>query len=424
MLARLTGTVRSWPFGADVALASVMVAFALAQNDVGYETGSIYPWAVLPRYWIAVVLLVLTLAPVAVRRRFPFTALMAGTTGILFLRLLHVPEYQVSTIALFLVLYSSGRWGDERWRNPLRAVAVLMVLVALTAGIIEERRFLTAGFMTERSYVLATTVGVSFNLVFIAAAWVLGNVTRARADRERELAAANQELLASREAAERRAVADERLRIARELHDVVAHHVSVMGVQAGAARRMVSSSPDVAASALSDIEESSRQAVAELHRLLGFLRTSEADDPVAGAVATPAPGLSQLPALQRQIAAAGLAVSLVIEGERPSSVPASIDLSAYRIVQEALTNALKHSGQHEAQVTVSYEQQAVQIRVRDEGGAMRAPGPVGGNGLVGMQERVALHGGELDFGANDDGGFEVVARLPFDRVRQPQEVRS
>jgi len=425
MIARLVQPIRRWPLGADVLLACLMFGLALALNDVGFETGALYPWVSLPPYSVAVSLLALTMLPVAVRRRLPFTALLVGTTGLVVARLLYVPEYQLSSIALFLVIYSAGRWGDEHRRDRWRFVAVSMVLGALIAGVIEERRFLSAGMITERAYVLATTVGIMFNLVFIVSAWVLGNVTRARADREQDLATAHQQLLATRAEAEQRAVSDERLRIARELHDVVAHHVSVMGVQAGAARRVLEASPDTAANALGDIEESSRQAVAELHRLLGFLRTADVGGSADGLVDTPAPGLLELSFLQKQTAAAGLAVSLSIEGERPSSVPASIDLSAYRIVQEALTNSLKHSGQQEADVAVRYGERSVQVCVRDRGtGVTTSTRQGGGNGLVGMQERVALHGGHLSFGPVSAGGFEVTAELPFDRVRQHLELQQ
>lgn len=414
---QLLSPFRRHPFVTDGALAVVMFVLALGVNDVGYETGPIYPWADLPRYWVAVAALALAMLPVAFRRRYPLTALFAGVSGLVATRLLHVPEYQLSSIALFFYLYSAGRWGNEDRRDIARLVASLAVLVVLGIGLDEERQFLTLGFVSTRSYVLASIVGVLINLVFIIAPWVLGNVVRSRADREADLAAANRELVESRAAAERQAVTAERVRIARELHDVVAHHVSVMGVQAGAARRLVGTAPETASDALADIEESSRQAVAELHRLLGFLRSPNGDAPTSGVVETPAPGLDQLESLRRQTAAAGLAVSLSVIGDRPASVPASIDLSAYRIVQEGLTNALRHSGQQEAEVVVDYRPTSVRVRVSNacSGDGSTAPAS-GGNGLVGMKERVALHGGRLRFGPDPSGRFVVEADLPFDRT--------
>ena len=420
-LHQLMTPFRRHPFVADIVLAVVLFVLALGLNDVGYEAGPLYPWAELPRYWVAVVALALTMLPLAGRRRFPLTALLVGVAGLITTRILHVPEFQLSSIALFFYLYSAGRWGSEERRDAVRLLASIAVLVVLAWAINEERQFLSLGLMSTRSYVLASVVGVLGNLVFIVAPWVLGNVTRSRAERETDLAAANQKLGASREAAERQAVTAERVRIARELHDVVAHHVSVMGVQAGAARRLLATAPGTASDTLADIEETSRQAVAELHRLLGFLRSTNGDTQTPGVVASPAPGLEQLELLRRQTAAAGLAVSLSISGDRPPNLPASIDLSAYRIVQEGLTNALKHSGQQEAEVAVDYRPQAIHVRVANSLTESRAAGSSsGGNGLVGMKERVALHGGRLRFGPDRTGRFVVEAELPLDRVPQEQ----
>jgi signal transduction histidine kinase len=210
-----------------------------------------------------------------------------------------------------------------------------------------------------------------------------------------------------REANARRAVFDERVRIARELHDVVAHHVSVMGVQAGAARLIMNRDPDRAAAALASIEASSRQAVEELHRLLGFLRQSGDADELS-----PQPGLAQLTDLAASMANSGLAVTLACEGNR-RPLPPTVDVSAYRIVQEALTNILKHAHAAHATVNVRYLPTAVQIDVLDDGRTQ--PQPVGersGLGLIGMRERAGLHGGTLVAQPRDDGGFAVQATLP------------
>ncbi len=416
------------PLVGDVIIGSVMFVLALGSNDAGYQTGSTYPWAVLPRYWVAVAVIAMTLLPIAARRRFPLSVLLIGTAGLAAVRLLHVPEYQLSSIALFLLMYSAGRWGAPGARDHARLAASVLALGVLVVGLNEERQFLSLELISLRAYVIASLVGILGNLVFIIGPWVLGDATRTRAERESDLAEANMELVASRAAAEQQAVTAERVRIARELHDVVAHHVSVMGVQAGAARRLSSTSPDLAASALVDIEASSRQAVAELHRLLGFLRSPERDGEDAPVVDTPAPGLEQLPSLQKKTAAAGLAVSLTLTGERPASLPASVDLSAYRIVQEGLTNALKHSGQQQAEVTIEYLPGSLRVLVANDGPEApqhRSPEPSAGstrdsgsgrNGLVGMHERVALHGGRLSVGPRPTGGFLVDAELPYDRA--------
>jgi signal transduction histidine kinase len=206
----------------------------------------------------------------------------------------------------------------------------------------------------------------------------------------------------------RRAVFEERVRIARELHDVVAHHVSMMGVQAGAARVVIERDLVKAKETLSAIEESSRQAVGELHRLLGFLRQAGDQDDLA-----PRPGLGQLPQLAASMGDSELAVAVTIEGEE-RSLPPLIDVSAYRIVQEALTNTLKHSAASRADVHVRYWPGELEVEIVDDGrGATRAAAAApGGLGLIGMRERAALHGGQLNAGPASGGGFAVRVKLP------------
>ena len=197
------------------------------------------------------------------------------------------------------------------------------------------------------------------------------------------------------------------MRISRELHDVIAHHVSVMGVQAGAARRVLTRQPQKAIEALSVVESSSRQAIAELQRMLGFLRSKGEPENLA-----PQPGMRELDALATEMGSAGLPVTLRIEGEEIQP-PASVDLSAYRIVQEALTNTLKHARRPvEAIVTVRFSENALEVEILDDGkGTAVVGGSRTGNGLVGMRERVALHGGKLDCGPRSEEGFFV--RAPF-----------
>jgi signal transduction histidine kinase len=207
-------------------------------------------------------------------------------------------------------------------------------------------------------------------------------------------------------------VIDERVRIARELHDVLAHHVSVMGVQAGAARRMLDRAPDRATAPLAAIEESARSAVLELQRMLSFLRRDdEALEPFDRA---PQPGLGQVARLVDDVRHAGVGVDLHTDGDL-DTLPDTVHLSAYRIVQEALTNVLKHAGAPvHATVAIVRGDAAVTVEVVDDG---RGPGfadQVGGtgSGLVGMRERVLLHGGEFTAGPRQGGGFHVRARLP------------
>jgi len=204
------------------------------------------------------------------------------------------------------------------------------------------------------------------------------------------------------------AAAEERVRIARELHDVVAHHVSMMGVQAGAARVVIDRDRVKAKESLTAIEVSSRQAVGELHRLLGFLRQAGDEDDLA-----PRPGLSQLPRLAASMSESGLAVALSIEGDE-RSLPPMIGVSAYRIVQEALTNTLKHAAASHADVRVRYWPAELEVEIIDDGhGATALSGTSpGGLGLIGMRERAALHGGKLTAAPVSGGGFAVSVKLP------------
>ena len=206
----------------------------------------------------------------------------------------------------------------------------------------------------------------------------------------------------------RRALVDERVRIARELHDVVAHHVSVIGVQAGAARLVLDRDPDKAKETLASIETSSREAVHELHQLLGFLRQAHDGDDRG-----PQPGLGQLDELVASICDAGIDVEVRVEGEPYDLLP-TVDASAYRIVQEALTNTLKHAGALRIAVSLRYQADALELEIVDDGDGAPAPSTSGGGlGLVGMRERASLHGGRLTAGPRAAGGFEVRATLPL-----------
>jgi signal transduction histidine kinase len=242
--------------------------------------------------------------------------------------------------------------------------------------------------------------------VLFSIAWLVGYALRERVAQAE--AAESRAARAEREHEEnaRRAVFEERVRIARELHDVVAHHVSMMGVQAGAARMVIDRDPVKAKEALSGIEQSSRQAVAELHSLLGFLRQAGDTDGLA-----PQPGLSQLPELAASLGDSDLAVEVRIEGES-RALPPTVDVSAYRIVQEALTNTLKHSAASHADVHLRYWPDELELEIVDDGRSNGdEPSGPGGLGLIGMRERAALHGGQLTVGPAPGGGFAVKARL-------------
>ena len=233
------------------------------------------------------------------------------------------------------------------------------------------------------------------------AAWVLGDNLRIRRAYLRELEARAERLEREQEESVRRATAEEQARIARELHDVIAHNVSVMVVQAAAADDVFETQPARAREALQAIERTGRAALTELRRLLDGVRTTEF---------APQPGLAGLDALVEGVRAAGLPVTLEVEGEL-GDLPAGLDLSAYRIVQEALTNAIKHAGASAAEVRVRRTSDEVELEVVDDGVAPVSNGR--GHGLIGMRERASLLGGEVEAGPQPGGGFRVKAKLPL-----------
>jgi signal transduction histidine kinase len=234
------------------------------------------------------------------------------------------------------------------------------------------------------------------------AAWAVGRALSERGRRAAELEVRADRLQREHESA----VAEERARIARELHDVIAHSVSVMTVQAGAARLLLDGDPERARDSLLSLENTGRQALADMRRLLGILRSDH-----ERAALRPQPGIGDVPALVDQMRAAGLRADLSIEGE-PKPLAPGVDLTAYRIVQEALTNALKHAAPAPARVAVRYARDTLAVEVVNDG-PLRGNGRPG-HGLVGMRERVGLYGGTLTAGPTDEGGFRVHAELPVD----------
>ena len=299
-------------------------------------------------------------------------------------------------VALVVAYYSLGANANRR-TSTLNVAGTL--LVSAVGGII------SVAFGEEK---LGNTLPI---LVWTFAAWLIGRIIRSWRSRAAELEELNHVLEEQREVQAQAAVAVERGRIARELHDVIAHNISMIVVQAGAAARVLEGDQLEVASALEAIEATGRQTVDEMRGLLGVLR--RADD---GLALAPQPGLDDLEALVAQVRDAGLEVELKIEGRR-TVLPAGIDLSAYRIVQEALTNSLKHARGARARVTVRYESAAVEIEIDDDGQAsVNGTGTAGGHGLVGMRERVALWGGAFTAGRTHTG-WTVHARLPISGVQ-------
>jgi len=252
-------------------------------------------------------------------------------------------------------------------------------------------------------------------LALFAIAWVLGDNIRTRRAYLAELEARAARLEREREEQAERAVIEERTRIARELHDVIAHNVSVMVVQASAGEEVFDTDPRRARESLAAVASTGRAALTELRRLLGVIRAEEEHE---GAAYAPQPGIEYLEELVVQMRETGLAVELSVLGE-PRELPEGVGLCAYRIVQEALTNTLKHADASQAQVSVRYVSDALELRIVDDG--RRAPpvnGDTAGHGLIGMRERVALFGGELSVGPLVGQGFEVSARLPLEEAKR------
>jgi signal transduction histidine kinase len=359
-----------------------MIELIVGRNSSGAPSTSL-------RYAVPVVALLV--APLFARRRFPFAAPAAywvAASAISFFDGVLIP-FMVSLFPIGLVAaFLLGNVRDAR-----RAWAGL----AIVLGGITTVVYNIPGHLTAELIVIPVDFGI---------AWAAGFALRERA--EKAEAAETRAIQAERvrEAAARIAVAEERARIARELHDVVAHAVSVMVLQVGAVRHRLPDSLAEDRDALKGVERAGRTALGEMRRLLAAMRR-DGDD----VEFRPQPGLDGLDSLLEEVGRAGLPVELHVDGE-PVPLPRGVDLSAYRIVQEGLTNALKHARASTADVTVRYGHQELQIEVRDDGvGSATTDGL--GHGLVGVRERVKIYGGEMNAGASTEGGFVLSTRLPL-----------
>jgi signal transduction histidine kinase len=408
---RLAVTLDRHPAAADAAFAAVLAAAALVSVYATLELLRQDPSFKEPAKPGILLAVLAVMLPLALRRRFPLAVACTVIGAFVVGRLVSHPDIPVlaawegtmTVWACWIALYSAVVHG----RTSRRTALVVFVLAAVVVGEVVREVFFYGGGAAYGGLPINQAVLLAYNAVSLALPIVLGAAVRSRRERERELAERTTELQSEREENARSAVLEERVRIARELHDVVAHHVSVMGVQAGAARRVMGQQPAKAEEVLSSIEDSSRQAVLELHRLLGVLRRADQPDELA-----PQPDLAQLPELVAKAGQGGLAVQLSIEGE-PRPLPRTLEVSAYRVIQEALTNALRHSGGTTATVRVDYQPAMLEVEVLDDGtGNGSSPDTVGGHGLMGMRERVSLHGGHLRAGRTPQGGFAIHATFP------------
>jgi len=380
--ARLATRVPPWAvYAAWAALALALSLLLLGETDDGrYRSAGA----------LAVALLLAQALPLVLAPRAPLAVLVViGAADAAHLAL----GYLLSggALALLVAFYTVGA------RCPPRHAAVGAVFMAV---------LLPAMYALDRMPVNAGNV-VGNTAVF-ACAGAVGVYVRSRRERLAVLEERAARLERERELLAREAVADERARIARELHDVVAHAVTVMTVQSGAARRVMDADRDAARDALSAVEATGREALAELRRLLDVLRTGdEATDALA-----PQPTAAGIEDLVAETRRAGVPVELRASGS-PRGLPPGMELTVFRIVQEALTNVRKHAGPARAGVRIAYAEDAVEVEVRDDGRGAAAEGGAPGHGVVGMRERVALFGGSLEVGPAPEGGWRVRARLPL-----------
>lgn len=422
----------------DLVLA-VVLAVATAASVVLYRVAG---WGEDAPWWGSVIWTAAMTLPLAARRRWPELVALVASVAFIVGAMAEVGEALFSNIALFIAIYTVGAWGRNRLRaNLVRGVIVAGMFAWLFWGLIVGS--MTPDQLPEMSregvispYLAYGLINVLTNLLYFGGAWYFGDSAHRSARSRAELEQRTAELAAERERTRAQAVAIERLRIARELHDVVAHHVSVIGVQAGAARRVIAKDPDAAVASLSAIEASARDAVDELHALLGTLRGTDTGgvavasldrlaDHEPAQTSTSTRGLDRIDELVAESSAAGLPTTLAVVGE-PRDASPLIGLSAYRIAQEALTNVRKHAGAAAtAEVRVRWAEDAVEVEVTNTGaagtGAGDERGGATGLGQLGMRERVAAAGGTIELGARARGGYLVRARFP---LRRSEEVRA
>jgi signal transduction histidine kinase len=334
----------------------------------------------------SVLLTTLAVGPLVVRHRYPLTVLALTLSGLLLLVATRNTVGAATlgcTVALYTVVAVSPR------RRAVLGVALMVVAVAV--GLAMRPVDLSSG-------------GAVVSLVIFTGAAVLGYTVRERRENFESEMVATQERAA-------RSAADERARITRELHDIIGHAMSVMVVQAGVAERLLGTDPERARTAVVEIGATGRRSLAEMRQLIGALRDDLGPDDAHPR--DPMPTLAQLPALVARVEAAGLPVTLTLDGD-PQGLPPGLELAAYRVVQEALTNCLKHAGATRACVNLGLEGGALLVTVVDDGrgAAVTAPEVGTGQGLVGMRERVTVYGGRLTAGPAAAGGFRVEATFP------------
>jgi signal transduction histidine kinase len=370
----------------DIALGLVALLTGLAStsgtrvNDVVYE----------PRGAFAYTLIALATLPFVLRSRFPVPVLVVTSTALV---VLSATDHNEGALPVWLLLGAATVGSRHDLRRVVGTAAYLFGLMVVLLTLQHDRSFSFWTFLVQ--------------LALFTTAFTVGTSIRSRRLRLEALEERTQALEATRAEEAKRAVSDERLHIAQELHDVLAHTLSVIAVQAGTGAHVIDRNPAEAKRALDNIAETSRASLAELRQLLGVLREDGATKSYV-----PAPRLADLDRLAGEVTAAGVPVQMTIEGS-PGELTPGVELTAYRIVQEALTNVMKHAGPATAQVRLSFSPGGLEIDVTDNGRGLAARnGNSHGHGLIGMQERVAMYGGTLHAAGAPGGGFRVSATLP------------
>lgn len=395
---------RNW-VALDCALAGVLaVMFALSAPSQAL-------WYGQPR-WGVVTLAASSALPVAVRRLWPVAAL--GAVTVLTAAGMALGATHLQPLAMIFVMYTAGLRTSRRTGLCLLGGS-LLVIVAGAAVAAAGPKISGPDLSGPSGNAFSSIVADTFNLaaldmIVITACWATGYAVRQQLAYQAGLREQAEQRARDQVAEARRASSEERLRIAREMHDVVAHTLSLIAVQAGVAGYVAVERPQEAASALSSIEQISRGALNEMRALLGLLRTPEQ----AGELG-PAPGLASLGDLVRRTAEAGVKVDLNVRGERPALAP-GLDLAAFRVIQEAVTNVVKHAATDRCRVTIDHGPGVLSLEITDNG-----PGPAGGapaagrggHGIEGMRERVGMYGGEFQAGPRSGHGFRVTARFPL-----------
>ncbi|WIB76942.1 sensor histidine kinase [Curtobacterium sp. MCPF17_002] len=415
------GTTAEWsrlPVGRleyrqDVVLA-VVLAGGLTITTFLYGASGVYGDD-QATWWVSALVLLANVVPIAFRRRFPMSVALVSALAFASTQLFHVPEVFLVNFTLFISLYTVGAWCSDRVRAEVVRWVVIggmfaWLFIAISFGWAVPNALPNEADAIIPPAIAYSLLNIVINVIYFGAAWYAGNRAWASAVARHQLDERTAELAAERERSAAQAITIERVRIARELHDVVAHHVSLMGVQAGAARRVIDRDPAQAAASLGVVEESARTAVEELRRMLGTLRS--ADEDTGSAPSTE--GLSRIGELAYSARTAGHPTEYVVVGE-PRTVPPTVSAVAYRIAQEAVTNVLKHAGPSaHADVRVRYLDGGVEVEVCDDGHGDRAPRNTTGSGLghVGMRERVAAVDGRIEIGPRARGGYLVRAWLP------------